>query len=255
MGERTSAGGHPLVWHDTIDSTNEEARRLRSGGETGPLWIAAGAQSAGRGRLGRGWVSDPGNLYATLLITLPVTLPVAAQASLVAALAMAEAVRTLAPQAPVRLKWPNDVLIGDEKVSGILVETLGQGPDGVTLAIGCGLNLVHAPEGQRRPATALARHGAAVEPLAALQVLGDAMNRGFADWANGKNFDGVRRRWMEAAGGQGETIEVDVAGRRTVGTFGGLDADGALRLTLADGTVHVVRAGDVVPGRSSGVAH
>jgi BirA family biotin operon repressor/biotin-[acetyl-CoA-carboxylase] ligase len=168
---------------------------------------------------------------------------------------MADAVRALAPQASVRLKWPNDVMIGEEKVSGILVETLGQGPAGVTLAIGCGLNLVHAPEGQRRPATALARHGASVSPDAALKALAETIARGLETWANGKNFDAVRQRWMEAAGGQGETIEVDVSGRRTVGVFGGLDADGALRLTLADGTVHIVRAGDVVPGRASGAAH
>jgi BirA family biotin operon repressor/biotin-[acetyl-CoA-carboxylase] ligase len=246
MGEdKATAGGAPVVWRESLDSTNEEARRLAAAGERGPLWIAAGEQTAGRGRLGRGWISPPGNLHATLLVTLPAPLAVAAQASLVAALAMADAVRALAPSAAVRLKWPNDVMIAGEKVSGILVETLGQGPHGVTLAIGFGLNLAQAPQGQRRPATALARHGADVSARAALDALAGAMDRALGAWALGAGFDAVRARWMEAAGGVGERIAVDVGGARTEGAFAGIDRDGALRLILADGGERIVRAGDV----------
>ena len=246
MGEdKATVGGAPLVWRERLDSTNEEARRLAAAGERGPLWIVAGEQTAGRGRLGRGWISPPGNLHATLLVTLCVPLAVAAQASLVAALAMAETVRALAPQAPARLRWPNDVMIAGEKVSGILVETLGQGPEGVTLAIGFGLNLAHAPVGQRRPTTALARHGADVSPRAALGALAGAMDRGFGAWALGRGFDAVRARWMEAAGGVGERIAVDIGGERAEGAFGGIGRDGALLLILADGGERLVRAGDV----------
>jgi len=246
MGEdKATAGGAPVVWRESLDSTNEEARKLAAAGERGPLWIAAGEQTAGRGRLGRGWISPPGNLYATLLITLPVPLAVAAQASLVAALAMADTVRTLAPHAAVRLKWPNDVLIAGEKVSGILVETLAHNAGGVVLAIGCGLNVVHAPEGQRRPATALVRFGSAAGAREALDVLAAAMDRTFAAWALGDGFDAVRARWMELAGGKGERIAVDIGGARTEGAFGGIDRDGALLLILADGSERTVRAGDV----------
>jgi BirA family biotin operon repressor/biotin-[acetyl-CoA-carboxylase] ligase len=241
-----TAEGVRVLWRGSIDSTNEEARRLAEGGERGPVWIAAAEQTAGRGRLGRGWVSPPGNLYATLLTTLPTTLATAAQASLVAALAMADTVRALAPAAPVQLKWPNDVLIAGEKVSGILVETLVHSPQGVTLAIGCGLNLAHAPEGQRRPATSIAAHGAVVAPGEALATLASSMRRCLVQWRLGEGFDDVRRRWLEAAGGAGERIAVDIGGARTEGAFAGLDRDGALRLLLADGSERIVRAGDVL---------
>jgi BirA family biotin operon repressor/biotin-[acetyl-CoA-carboxylase] ligase len=243
---RSTIGNARLVWRDSIDSTNEEARRLAAGGERGPLWIAAGEQTSGRGRLGRGWISPPGNLYATFLVTLPTSLATAAQASLVAALAMADTVRALAPAATVRLKWPNDVLIAGEKVSGILVETLEQAPCGVTLAIGCGLNIAHAPEGQRRPATALVRHGSPAGPREALETLAAAMDRGLAAWRLGEGFDDIRARWMAAAGGAGERIAVDIGGSRTEGAFAGIDRDGALRLVLADGSERIVRAGDVL---------
>jgi BirA family biotin operon repressor/biotin-[acetyl-CoA-carboxylase] ligase len=241
-----TAEGVRVLWRGSIDSTNEEARRLAAEGERGPLWIAAAEQTAGRGRLGRGWVSPPGNLYATLLVTLSTSLGTAAQASLVAALAMADTVRSLAPAAPVRLKWPNDVLIAGEKVSGILVETLGQSPQGVILAIGCGLNLAHAPQGQRRPATSVAAHGPLVSPDQALAALAGAMQRCLGAWRLGEGFDEVRCRWLEAAGGAGERIAVDIGGARTEGAFAGLDRDGALRLLLADGSERIVRAGDVL---------
>ncbi|MFO1089610.1 MAG: biotin--[acetyl-CoA-carboxylase] ligase [Hyphomicrobiales bacterium] len=247
--------GHPFraLWLAAVDSTNEEARRLYHSGEAGPVWIVAEEQTAGRGRLGRSWVSEPGNLYATLLVTLPVPLAVAAQASLVAALAMADAVKALAPAIPVELKWPNDVLLEGEKVSGILVETLAGGsPGGVPLAIGCGLNLAHAPEGQRRPATCIARHGVVVSPRAALAALDRTLQARFAEWAEGRGFAKSREQWMAAAGGLGAPIEIDIGGVRTAGTFLGLDAEGSLRLKLADGAERTVRAGDVVPTSAQG---
>src|SRR5215472_12224070 len=107
--------GLPGVVFDEIDSTNTEAMRRAVAGERGPLWIAARRQTRGRGRSGRHWLSEPGNLYASLLITLECQPGVAQQLSLVAGVAVVDAIRTAAgglgkPEG-LRLKWPNDVLI------------------------------------------------------------------------------------------------------------------------------------------------
>ncbi len=77
--------GHPVIRFDRIDSTNAEARRRADEGEIGPLWLWADEQTGGRGRLGRSWVSEPGNLYATFLFGISAGLEVAAQVSFVAA--------------------------------------------------------------------------------------------------------------------------------------------------------------------------
>src|SRR5690349_8150314 len=107
------AVGVRLLAHDVLDSTNVEALRLARQGEHGPLWITARRQTAGRGRRGRSWISEPGNLYATLLLTEPGPVEHWPQLSFVAALAAHDAIVEVAPELAARLaiKWPNDILL------------------------------------------------------------------------------------------------------------------------------------------------
>src|ERR1700758_652202 len=113
LDPRASAVGVRLISHEVLPSTNTEALALARKDEKGPLWIAAGRQSAGRGRRGRAWVSEPGNLHATLLLTDPSPPRRVAELSFVAALALNDAILSLAPMLGGRLalKWPNDALI------------------------------------------------------------------------------------------------------------------------------------------------
>ena len=233
---------------EVVDSTNSEAGRLNAGGQRGPLWIMARAQAAGRGRHGRDWESPPGNLYATLLMTLAVPLAHAAQLAFVASLAMRDTVSALLPlPAPaIGLKWPNDVLIAGRKVSGILVETLPATSDGgLNVAIGCGLNIEHAPAVTRMPATSLADHGAAPSADAALAELMARMDARLEQWQLGRGFPGIRDAWLAAAIGLGSDLAVVLDGRVVRGCFEGLGGDGAMLLRLADGTVRPLHAGEV----------
>src|SRR5262249_4572401 len=105
---RGRGGGHPVSMieirrFETLDSTNEEARRLAAAGENGPLWITALRQTGGRGRRGRTWISEPGNLFATLLLRDAGAQR--AQLSFAAALAVADTVALYAPDARIALKW------------------------------------------------------------------------------------------------------------------------------------------------------
>ena len=135
--------------YDALGSTNAEALALARAGERGPLWLSATQQTAGRGRRGREWVSEPGNLYATLLLSTPSAADVAPQLSFVAALAVHDAIVACAPALAdrLRLKWPNDVLIGGAKVAGILIEA--ESSPVFYVAIGIGVNCVSHP--LRRP--------------------------------------------------------------------------------------------------------
>src|ERR1700693_4292463 len=111
--EATGLAGVRHITYETLGSTNSEALALARAGERGPIWITARRQSAGRGRRGRGWGSEAGNLYASLLLTNPAPSEKAAELSFVTALAVYDAVVALDKSIAGRLalKWPNDVLI------------------------------------------------------------------------------------------------------------------------------------------------
>ena len=235
----------PIVAYDEIDSTNLEARRRVDAGETGPLWITALWQTAGKGRRGRTWRSGAGNLAATLLLTTAKPPMEAAQIAFVAALAVADLASTYAPASKVSLKWPNDTLLAGRKMSGILVES-GPGGGGLWLAVGIGVNLGEAPTDIERLATALADHmdGPPPGPAEALVTLAGAFEkwRGLWDLAG---FAPIAEAWTQRAHGLGQACSARLPGETIEGVAEGLDLDGALRLRLADGTLRRITAGDV----------
>jgi BirA family transcriptional regulator, biotin operon repressor / biotin---[acetyl-CoA-carboxylase] ligase len=236
-----------IIWHDELRSTQDEARRLASLGETGPIWIAARRQTAGRGRRGRAWTGIEGNLFATGLFSLEQTPVEAANLSFAAALAVAETVDGWVDPAAVQLKWPNDVLIHWVKTSGILLESW-QGDGRLCLLVGIGINLAAAPEDTERPATCLARHlpkGIAVpEPGVAMLRLAER----FELWLNlwrAEGFAPVRAAWLQRAAGVGAGITARLPLEEIAGRFRGLDQTGALELEIETGAVRTITAGDV----------
>jgi BirA family biotin operon repressor/biotin-[acetyl-CoA-carboxylase] ligase len=243
-------GSAPIRWFDALDSTNAEARRLAEVGETGPVWIAARRQTSGRGRRGRAWETGEGSLAATLLATTRHPPAKAAELSFVSALAAGGLVRVFASDAGLRLKWPNDVLLQGGKVCGILIES-GQGPAGLWLAIGFGVNLKDAPEGLDPPATAIADHLIREEPAApspeeALEILAEGLERWVGVWSGPDGFAQVRKAWLDQAAGIGGPCTARLGdGEAIEGVAQGLDDDGALLLRLASGQIRRITAGDV----------
>jgi len=232
----------------SVDSTNAEAYRLAKKGEGGPLWITADEQTAGRGRRGRDWVSKSGNLFATFLTTLAVNPATATQVSFVTALALYDACSALlSVPAGLALKWPNDLLLAEKKLAGILLETLPQNqPEKIALAIGCGVNLQHGPDQSAYPATWLNAHLATpVTPDRFLAKLADALTIRLSQWKNGAGFDLIAKAWQERASHIGKSITLIAATETFTGTFSGLADDGALILDLPDGKQKLFHAGDV----------
>ena len=233
---------------DEIDSTNAEARRRAEAGETGPLWITAKRQTAGRGRRGRAWETGEGNLAATLLLTTKKPPAEAAQMSFVAALAVADLADLYVPASKVSLKWPNDPMIAGKKTSGILIES-GQASHGLWVAVGIGVNLARAPADT--PATSFAEHMTAPppKPLEALTHLAEAFERWRSLW-DSAGFSVIADAWTARAHGLGEACTARLGSETVEGVAEGLDPDGALRLRLADGGIRRITAGDVFFGGS-----
>ena len=229
-------------------STNTEALKLALAGERGPLWLMARRQTQGRGRSGRQWASEPGNLYASLLQRLACPQSVVHQLSLLAGVAAVEAVAAAAGAsvAGLRLKWPNDVLIGEAKCAGILPESqIKPGGSEVVVVIGIGINLASHPTGLGRAATHLAAHGVSLVPEAMLGFLAEAIARWVAVWDCGAGFARVRAAWLRYAGAVGESLTVDTGRERIAGTYLGLDDGGALLMRDAHGQARKLTFGDV----------
>jgi BirA family transcriptional regulator, biotin operon repressor / biotin---[acetyl-CoA-carboxylase] ligase len=224
----------PVKHYATIDSTNSQARRLHDAGERGPFWVLADEQTAGRGRLARKWVSEKGNLYSTLVLpTTYIDVTILPQIGFVVALAVSDVAMRHAGD--VKLKWPNDVLVGGAKVSGILCEVLS--PD--VIAIGCGINVAHAPQGLNYPATHL-RVTTSDEVFA---HYGKQLSHWLAVWQAG--FPTIRDTWMSRAMGIGEAVTMTVQSQVHTGVFEGIDHHGAIILKKPDGFYLTLHAGDL----------
>lgn len=238
--------GYVLKHFEVLDSTNEEAKRLAACGERGPVWIVSDRQTAGRGRRGRAWQSPTGNLAATLLLSPEKSANESAQLSFVAALAVLDVVSRFAPEADVRVKWPNDVLADGMKIAGILLESASSGARRLDwLAVGVGINLAHFPAGTDFPATSFAALGyPALEPCIAATELAAAWDEWYHSWRK-RGFEPIKDAWLSQAARLGERIRARLAAREIGGIFEGIDGDGALILRETADRVHIIAAGEV----------
>ncbi len=159
VGERGSSLGRPMELLATTTSTNDVAKRAaRDGAPHGATWVAE-QQTAGRGRRGHAWVCPPGEgLLFSVLARLPCVPARIPPIALVVGLAVRDAVAQAAPGATVGIKWPNDVLIANRKVAGILVEavTVGSRVEAVVIGVGINVHTREFPEEIRSLATSVA---------------------------------------------------------------------------------------------------
>jgi len=248
--EAPGAAVPPIVMHDEIDSTNAEALRRAAMGERGPVWICARAQHQGRGRSGRSWQSPPGTLAASLMFSPAVAASSLPELSLVAGVATADAITGIAGgqdrrDLPHRLKWPNDVMIGGAKLSGILIESSSFGTDLVAV-VGIGINIAARPAIDGRAVTSLAEHGVHCTANDLALELARCMARVLAIWDCGTGFPGIRAAWLQRATPVGTPMTVNAGTGPEAGTFAGLDTDGALLLQDNKGIRRRFTFGDVM---------
>ena len=247
-----SATGASLISHDTLGSTNAEALSLARAGERGPLWITAARQTAGRGRRGSVWTSEPGNLYASLLLSDAVSAAHLPELCFVVALAVRDAVAAAAPAiaSELTLKWPNDLLLDGAKLAGILIEAESVGDKTATVA-GIGVNCAHHPRDTGYRATALAAHGVSMAPDELFRELSGVMVARLAQWDRGASFASIRAEWLSHAAGIGGDIVVRLPDRELSGKFESLDQMGRLMLRLPAGRLEAIAAGEIFPAQVS----
>jgi BirA family transcriptional regulator, biotin operon repressor / biotin---[acetyl-CoA-carboxylase] ligase len=239
-------GQAPVETFDEIDSTILEARRRAERGDTGPVWLVAKAQTAGRGRRGRSWVSPEGNLLATYLFSTQQPPAQIALLGFAAGVAIAEAIDDALGVSRAALKWPNDVLVDGAKICGIMLDS-GAAASGTWVALAFGVNLAGAPENLDQPITSLRTllppDALAPEPLAFLARVRPKLEA-WGGRIEQDGFEPLRQAWLKRAHGLGEAARV-VQGEQTLeGRIVGLSSRGELELDTVTGR-RLIAAGDV----------
>ncbi|KST59484.1 hypothetical protein AO398_18105 [Methylobacterium sp. GXS13] len=263
LGPEAHGPCHRLHVHDRLGSTNTEAMAQARAGETGPLWVVTHRQEAGRGRRGNAWASLPGNLAATVLWPVAGVAPDhLAELGFVAGLALIEALEAACGTLPdtrtegcarsLKLKWPNDVLLGDGKLAGLLLEAETLPGGRRATVIGFGVNVAAAPDGLG--ATSLAATGYAGGAEALLEHLSDRMAVRARAWDRGRNFADLREDWLARAAGLGSEIAVRSGEHVLRGMLETIDEGGRLVILAPDGKRHTVTAGEVHFGTAATAA-
>ena len=200
-------------------------------------WLVALRQDAGRGRHSRVWEGFDGNFFGSTIVRLQSDDPPAPALALVAGLALIEAVEIAAPGLSLSLKWPNDLMLSDAKVAGILLERSGD-----RVVAGFGVNLAAAPQIEGRKT---AHFDGTTSPQAFAALLAASVTRLIAAW-RAADPAAFAQAWSARAHPLGTPLDVHSGpGERIAGKFDGIEPDGALRLRLDGGSVEVIRAGDV----------
>ncbi|GAB1716064.1 MAG: Biotin--acetyl-CoA-carboxylase ligase [Nitrobacter sp.] len=263
LGPRATSAGYRLATFDSIGSTNTEALVRARAGETGPIWLATTAQTAGRGRRQRAWVTPRGNLATSILEVIDTQPAVAATLSFAAGLALEAALQTVSLEARMRspgsenvtfhLKWPNDVLAGGRKLAGILLEAETVAHGRLAVVVGIGANVVAAPGGLPNPAVSLRDLGIDVGAEDLFRALTEAWVEFRGIWDRGRGFDDLRRLWLDRAAGVGQPVSIQSGSSTISGIFETIDDDGCLILATADGKRVAVSAGDVYFGAAASI--
>ncbi len=233
-----------IDYHDRIESTNTRALELANHSITRPVLVIAREQTGGRGRGTNRWWSQDGALTFSLLLELPPTLQSTTPMSLVAGLAVCEAVQRVDGTLPLWVKWPNDVMVRQRKLCGILVEAVTTS-NHVQSVIGIGVNvnnsLKDAPADLQTIGTSLRDEvGRLFDPVDTLV--------GILQWLQSllEEPDSWRARWNEYCGLTGKLVEVQHPdGNVVAGVCQGIDDRGGLVLQHETGSTSCV-SGTVV---------
>jgi BirA family biotin operon repressor/biotin-[acetyl-CoA-carboxylase] ligase len=241
--------GKKIHVFDQLDSTNSEAYSIaQKGAEEGEV-VVADCQLKGRGRLGRPWLSPPGvNFYVSIILRPPIEVRRAPLLTLLTAVAVAKAVKRVSGIQP-RIKWPNDLLVHDKKVAGLLSEMKdreGQ-VDFVILGIGINVNMTSGmiPEEMRSTATSLREElGYEISRVELLHALLREVEQGYGAFLTGET-EGILHQWETFSQMVGTLVEVRSFREVICGRVKGIDSDGSLLLLGADGSEKRIVAGDV----------
>jgi BirA family biotin operon repressor/biotin-[acetyl-CoA-carboxylase] ligase len=247
-----------LLAFDEIDSTNSEAIRIAKSGMTGNYVILAKKQTAGRGRNNKHWHSDNGNLYCSLLLDTNIAVEMQPQLSLLTGLAVYNSVKFFAtklfPKLDCKLKWPNDVLLGSKKLSGILLESINipstrdlssQSNEANFLIIGVGINVTMSPMNIDRETTNLLQEGIVINDLDRLLfIFMNYFDLLFTKWQNA-GFLSFKDDWLKKAYKLNQQVVINGENKMS-GIFHGIDNIGRFQVKLPTGGIITLSEAEII---------
>ena len=249
-GLATTRIGSRIVCLKETESTNQVAFRMAEEGAVEGTVVVADGQSAGKGRLGRVWLSPPGvNLYCSVVLRPPIAPMAACQLTFLSVVAVARAIESCTSLTP-QIKWPNDILINGKKVAGLLNEMNAETEKVNFVVLGIGVNLNLRMESisdtlLRHPATSLYEEGGVeVDRVAFTRALLTELDRLYDVFLQ-EGEGPVRAEWLERSAIKGRRVKVNLGEREFVGVVQGVDSFGALLVELPQGKVETVLSGDV----------
>ena len=247
-GLKTRIMGREVAYHKETTSTQEIAKALASQGVAEGTIVVAETQSGGRGRVGRQWSSPQGGVYFSMILRPDMKPSEALRLPLVAGVAVAQAIKRNTKLAP-KLKWPNDIMLQDRKVGGILTEMSAEMDrlDWVIIGIGLNVNTSHEsyPEEVQGVATSLMELGGKIIPR--VKLLQDILFEfeSLYDDLVKSGFEPIRARWKALSNTICANVVVSMPTEKVTGTAVDIDLDGALILKKGDGSLEKILAGVV----------
>ena len=243
--EQMAAGPWPVSIHESLDSTNAESLRAIDRGQTAPFVILAERQLAGRGRRGRMWVSPfAENIYYSLVLRMDGGMRQLEGLSLVVGLAVLSALREMGIER-AGLKWPNDVLVGNKKIAGILLELVGDPADVCHLVIGIGINanMRVASEVDQAWTSVFLESGKAINRNSLVSSLNQSLLT-YLKRHESSGFAAIQAEWESNHLWQGREVSLIAGVHQVDGTVMGIDQQGALRLRV-EGEEKVFSGGEL----------
>lgn len=239
--------GHEIHHYSEVDSTNNVAKELAEKGSPEGTIITAESQRSGKGRRGKKWISPHGGVWMTIILRPDIPTSQAPLLTLLTGVAVAETLKREC-NLEVGIKWPNDILIGDKKVCGILTEASAskRGLDYVVVGIGIDLNVNvdDFPPELREGATSLQRE--LEKEISGVKLVQNFLlnfENFYNDFKNGQ-FQHILNQWRRLSTTIGSTVEVQKRGRTVRGEAVGITKEGVLILEMPDGSLRKIISGE-----------
>ncbi len=240
-------GGQQIYYYKELETTNLKAKELASQGVPEGTLIIAEKQTKGRGRRGRSWFSPAGyGIYASMVLRPSIAPTEISSITLMAAVSAAEALIALTPL-NVRIKWPNDILLNDKKIAGILTEISSDMDIVDYLIIGIGMN-INTPKDLFPPEIKETATSILIEtnrPFQRVEILSEFLKIYEHYYINFKKsgIEPIMGRWKELANIVGKRIEVDVMGQKYRGDV--VEIENGILILKDHGRTHRIFSGDV----------
>jgi BirA family biotin operon repressor/biotin-[acetyl-CoA-carboxylase] ligase len=235
-----SGRGYNIQYFPEVSSTMDTARELARKNCPDFTVVIAARQTRGRGRLNRRWLSDDGGLYFTMVLRPQIPVQLSFRVNFLASLTLARVIREML-QIDARVKWPNDILVDERKISGMLSELEAEADRIFFINIGMGINVNNDPSAAEPGASSLKK--IAGREISRKDLLARFLEA-FNDCMKKADFENVISEWKKYTVTLGRQVRIVTQREESKGLAVDVDENGALVLELADGTQKKVVYGD-----------